>query len=187
MRPRDRQRRRLRRAAQRGAAMVEGIVVIITMLVFLGMTVWATKAYGGKLDQASDTRRDVLFYASHDCSQSPPGSAVQSAEEEADATDGEDAPEATAAADRLAGRGRGEGAAVSRNWNMASTEKSSTVTGSAVVVSNPESGLNARREGLSANLRTGSWVACNERRYDNAWTQVFEFGWDFLRSAGGAL
>jgi hypothetical protein len=47
--------------------MVEGIVIMGTMLVFFGMNLWAYKAYGGKIDSMSSTRRDALYFASQTC------------------------------------------------------------------------------------------------------------------------
>ena len=55
------------RSRTRGAAMVEAIVVMGTMLVFLGMNLWAYKAYGGKIDAMNSTRRDALYFASQTC------------------------------------------------------------------------------------------------------------------------
>jgi hypothetical protein len=158
--------------------MVEGIVIMTTMLVFLGTNVWAAKAYGGKLDQASETRRDVLYYASHACEATVPGSAVNSSGQAIDPTGSSDA--LSRAANQAGQTGNGAGAAVNRSWNTASEFKETTVSGYAVVTT-----PSPQRSPLSATLRTGSWATCNEKRYDRAWSALFEFGWSFLKSGAG--
>lgn len=167
--------KRTNRSRSRGAAMVEGIVIMTTMLVFLGTNVWAAKAYGGKLDQASETRRDVLYYASHSCDAQIPGSAVTPSGQAIDPTG------QNSVLDSQASKQPGAAQAVNRSWNTASTFKETTVSGYAVITT-PRTG----RDPLSASLRTGSWATCNEKRYDNPWTALFSFGWDFLRSGLGA-
>ena len=51
----------------RGAAMVESVIVISTLLVFMGLIVFMRKSYGAKLDIQQTTRANVLYYASHGC------------------------------------------------------------------------------------------------------------------------
>lgn len=159
--------------------MVEGIVIMTTMLVFLGTNVWAAKAYGGKLDQASETRRDVLYYASHDCEESlqasqvaQSGGAIDGAGGTSDALDN--------GANKASPANPGLTSAVNRSWNSASTSKESDVSLYAVITT-----PRIERSGLSAHLKTGSWATCNEKRYDNPWTALFQFGWDFLKSGAG--
>ena len=67
MKTKHRAARHARRARSRGAAMVEGVIVISTMLVFLGAIVYTRKSYGMKLDLQQQTRSNVLYYASHGC------------------------------------------------------------------------------------------------------------------------
>jgi hypothetical protein len=190
--------KRNQRAKQRGAAMVEGIVVMTTMLIFLGMNIWAEHVYGGKLDQANSTRRDVLYYASHGCESSNSTdddtytqTSLRGISGNAINTDSLNEPPADANRDRIGGNingtraGQGVSGAVSRSWNTASGGKGpQTVTGSAVVGDNS---IFVTRKALSANLGTNSYSACNEKTYDNQWTAFFQFSWDFLQRAGGAL
>lgn len=189
----------VKRAQQRGAAMVEGIVIMTTMLVFLGMNVWVAKAYGGKLDQANSTRRDVLYFASHSCetrNDTDPDTysvaALKGLAGPGVGTESEDPGIGEGAINRIgeligARGGGGEGNAVQRNWNSATAGKGPTpVTGTAVLNLTPQRGITMGRSALSTNVATNSFATCNEKRYDNPWTQLFEFGWDFLKSAAGA-
>ena len=191
-------RRILRRRHQRGAAMVEGIVVMTTMLVFLGMNVWAENVYGGKLDQANSTRRDVLYYASHACENQngadpdtytqPQLRGIAGPARAAEATG---VPPANSDLDTRAGGlndtavgGGGLNGAVERSWNSASGGKGGTsITGSVLVGQNS---ILVSRTPLVATVTTNSYVTCNEKAYNNQWTAFFEFGWDFLKTLGGA-
>jgi hypothetical protein len=177
--------------------MVEGIVVMTTMLVFLGMNIWAENVYGGKLDQANSTRRDVLYYESHGC-------------EEANATDDDtytqrtlsgisgaaksgenlNVPPPDQTRDRVGGNfdgsraGEGINGAVSRSWNTASGGKGpQNVSGSALV---GENSILVKKKALSVNLGTNSFSACNEKTYNNQWTAFFQFSWDTLKRGAGA-
>lgn len=171
--------RRIDRSRRRGAAMVEGIVVMTTMLVFLGTNVWAAKAYGGKLDQASETRRDVLYYASHSCEEKLEAGEIGTASEGIDQEGTSDALQrgASTSDDKT---GNGAESAINRSWNTASTSKESSVSGYGVITI-----PRTARDPLSAQLRTSSWATCNEKRYDSPWTALFKFGWDFLKSGAG--
>lgn len=177
--------------------MVEGIVVMTTMLMFLGLNLWAEKVYGGKLDQASSTRRDVLYYASHGCEETNSvdvdnyttdtlkgisGSAINA--------DSLNVPPPDTARDRVGGNfnnspaGQGISGAVSRDWNTASGGKGpQNVNGSAVI---GEGSIFVKKRALSVDLGTNSWAACNEKKYDNQWTAFFQFSWDFLKRGAGA-
>jgi hypothetical protein len=192
-------KKRTNRARQRGAAMVEGIVVMTTMLVFLGMNIWAAQVYGGKLDQASSTRRDVLYYASHGCEDngvngSDPDTYTQSTlsgvSGAAKNTENLNVPPPDGARDGIGNNfegtraGQGVGGAVSRDWNTASGGKGpQPVTGAALV---GENSILVTKKSMSVNLGTNSWSACNEKTYDNQWTAFFEFSWDFLKRGAGA-
>jgi hypothetical protein len=192
-------KRRGSRVGQRGAAMVEGIVIMTTMLVFLGMNVWVGKAYGGKLDQMNSTRRDVLYFASHSCrTQNDLDPDTYTAPQLAGVSgggmepgDGSFGGEVPPAAERSGaqienGVGGGLSASVDKSWNTATAGKGKTpVNGQAIVNTTPQQGINLSKVGLSAQLGTESATTCNERSYNNAWTALFSFGWDFLKSAAG--
>lgn len=187
-----------KRRHQRGAAMVEGIVVMTTMLVFLGMNVWAENVYGGKLDQANSTRRDVLYYASHACESQngadpdtytqPQLRGIAGPARAAEATG---VPPPDPDLDTRAGGlndtavgGGGLNGAVERSWNSASGGKGGTaITGSVLVGRNS---ILVSRTPLVATVTTNSYVTCNEKSYDNQWKAFFEFSWDFLKTLGGA-
>ena len=185
------------RAKQRGAAMVEGIVVMTTMLVFLGMNLWAAKVYGGKLDQANSTRRDVLYYASHGCTETNAidvdtytTSTLSGISGAAKSTENMNVPPADGTRDQIGANfegsaaGQGISGAVSRDWNTASGGKGpQAVSGEALV---GENSILVRKKAMSVNLGTNSYSACNEKTYDNQWTAFFQFSWDFLKTGAGA-
>lgn len=172
-----------KRSQKRGVAMPEAIVVITVMLVFLGMILWVQRAYAAKIDQANDTRSDVLFYASHSCEQAPPsddGSTPGFEHHDHDtpvATGSED----TTAADALAGAlpANGGPGALTRDWNMASTKRERTVDGSAIV--------NLEKTKLTTEVKTQSWVACNEKNYGGNWNDLAQFVWDMKDNGAGLL
>src|SRR5262245_60829309 len=85
--------RRRRRARARGAAMVEAVIVLSTMLVFLGLIVWTRNSYAMKMDLQQDTRATSLYYASHACK-----GEKGSASSERSGTVQDSSPEAEAAA-----------------------------------------------------------------------------------------
>jgi hypothetical protein len=163
-----------RRKTQRGAAMVEAAVVIPTLLVFLGVTIFSYRSYDRKLTIQTRTRSSVLHYASHACEGSPPASISQQGGQV-------DLPDAQAGeVDRAASRLRAsERAGVSRALNMARSQASERVQASA--------SQNGEKVLLERTVRASSAVACNEKRYDNQWTALIEFAIDFARSGGGVV
>ena len=184
-----------RHGGKRGAAMVEGIVVMTTMLVMLGMNMFAYRAYGGKVDQMTSTRRDVLYYASHACetnnSRDPDTYTTPSLRGltgQARSAEQGNMPPPDAGRDQRAnaisgGVGGGLGGAVDRTLNTASGGKQGQVLGSAL---HGNGSIFVVPNLLRANVATNSWATCNEKRYDNQWTALFQFGWNFLRTAAGA-
>lgn len=171
---------RQKRAKQRGAAMVEAIVIMTTMLVFLGMNVYAQHAYGGKIDQANSTRRDALYWASHNCdekNEAEPDTFTDSAlKGNKSYSGGQSSLSFTGLIQSFKGGGGG-------NFDLFATahvEKTATkIYGTAILAPNVS---DAHRESLSATIATPSEVGCNEKAYYNFWTQIFQFGWDGLKS-----
>jgi hypothetical protein len=164
-----------RRKNQRGAAMVEAIVVMGVMLVFLGMNIWAFQAYGGKIDQMSSTRRDALFYASHSCERAL----------------GEDPDDYTVP--QLRGNNASGGSSMtllgivnairgSESFDFFGTARS---TKGPVAVNNTaltRVGANGvTRSALSAQLRTTSAVGCNEKPLGEGILALLNMGWNFVR------
>lgn len=175
-------RKRANRKRERGAAMVEAIVVMTTMLVFLGMNLWAVKAYGGKLDQASSTRRDAMFYATHSCEAGTPSDPDTYTDPAlAGVRSGGAAAEGGGFGQRLK-----DAIAGAVGFGTSQVEKGdTTVSGSAIVNTTPQAGINLARVGLQATLKTSSMVGCNEKPYWNKWTALFQMGWGFLKSLVG--
>lgn len=170
--------RRVRASHVRGAAMLEGIVVIVVMFLFLGMNMWAYKAYGGKIDQANSTRRDALYYASHNCAEqfgadndtySDPslktGSTGADGEQVNVNTDGQ--------VGSALGKSESDGNAPPlRSGGMITTDKSGTVAGAAVVWA-----PNIRKENWNTAVHTKSFGWCNQERHDG-FTGTFTGAWD---------
>lgn len=168
-----------RRARARGAAMLEGIIVITTMLVFLGLIVWTRKSYGMKLDLQQSTRSSVLYYASHGCTGNGSfevGGSAPSGSPEAEAVAGKaNVPNRTAA---------------SRTWNTANATNHGSSSWQAVWDVNAKDGaggaIDLQKQTLTREITAASKVTCNEKKYANAWTAWFEFGVDFAaRGLGG--
>lgn len=180
--PKTNSRRIRRHAAQRGAAMIEGVVVMVTMFVFLGMNLWVARTYGGKLDQANSTRRDVLYFASHACkgqSGDPDTYAVPGLKGNAGpAISSSEGLGSAEGADKIDQVGGQVGAGVERSWNSVSGGKSGNVRGDAATW--------MTKTPLAANLTTNSYATCNEKRYDGV-ASLFSFGFDFLKSAAGVF
>lgn len=170
--------KKMRRRAERGAAMLEGIVVITTMLVFLGMIVFAGKAYGAKIDQAAQVRSDVLYYASHGCGELPENASATSTggDEGAAVTPDAETSEATSRAAKIGGN---ETSALERKWNMATSSAERTVDGEAIV--------DLKKVAISTRVKTDSWVACNEKTYGDMWTGLVDFGVDWVKSGAGVF
>src|SRR5262245_18554497 len=112
------------RRTERGAAMVEAVIVVSTMLVFMGIIVFTRRAYGMKLDLQQWTRANALDYASHACT-----GATQGAEQTTGSVDVSGSPDVEAAAEKSKVAG---GAAASRALNTATTRAGGTVSWQAV-------------------------------------------------------
>jgi hypothetical protein len=176
-----------RRSRARGAALVEAAVVIPSMLVFLGLTMWVHDSYDEKLASQTSTRAQVLYYASHNCTEEVPteletqlgtrtrGAAPSSSTQDSDTTEGSGG-DADHAASKLGGE---EQEGLKRSWNLVKTHRDTTVSGSG--------SLDKQRFTMSIPVTSNSEVACNEKRYDSSWTAVFGFIGGFLRSGGGIV
>jgi hypothetical protein len=165
-----------RRKAQSGAALVEGIVVISTMLCFLGLIMYARAAYGMKLDLQQQTRSETFYYASHGCaggSGSEAGGAI-----------GVDQPGGKAGADGPSGGA----ASATRSWNNASSTDARDVSVDAVFDQNAN-GSNASislgKKANTSHVTANSNCTCNEPKYDSQLTAWFSFGKDMLQRGGG--
>lgn len=159
--------RRLRASHVRGAAMVEGIVVIVVMFLFLGMNMWAYKAYGGKIDQANSTRRDALYYASHNCSETyGADNDTYSDPSLKNGTTGANGEQVNVNTDGQVAQGlsqsEGSGNAPPlRSGGMITTDKSGQVAGAAAVWD-----PNIRKESWNTSVHTKSFAWCNQERHD---------------------
>ena len=162
--------------------MVEGIIVISTMLIFLGLIVWTRQAYGMKLDMQQRTRSDTLYYASHACEDT--GGGV-----------GQSGGGGTVPGDNPAGpaaqrSGLPDAAAVNRSWNSASGSLNGTASWQAVWDQNARgqnASINYGKLALTSNITAASAATCNEKKYGSQLTAWAQFGIDMLRSGGGLM
>ncbi len=177
-------RRRLRHhAGARGAAMIESVIVISTMLIFLGLIVWTRQAYGMKLDMQQRTRSDTLYFASHGCENAGGGIGQMG---RGGTVPGDGGPAANAAGKS----GLPDAAAVNRSWNSASGSLSGTANWQAVWDQNARggnAGISYGKMPLASNVSALSAVTSNEKKYKSQLTAWFQFGVDFLKSGGGVM
>lgn len=167
------------RKNRRGAAIIEAVIVISTMVVFMGLIVFTRKAYGMKLDLQQQTRANVLYYASHGCTGAGGKSIAGTG-----TIDG--SPEAEAAANKSTLPDKG---AASSSWNEASATATDTAVWHTAWDVNAEKGgsIDLQRQELNRKVHAASDVMCNEKHYDSQWTAWMKFGVDFVSSGfGGA-
>jgi len=168
-----------KRAARRGAALVEAAVVIPVMLVFLGCIMFANRSYEAKLDKQMGTRAGILYYASHNCEGEVPAGIQPPIRTTGDT--GAEPPSGPATdPSRLGGGGNTGGAAagMNRSWNTAKASPPDTpVYGSAV--------QDRTRVFLNRDIHAESQVACNEKPFPNKWIAIIQFIGAFARSGGG--
>ena len=167
------------RAKTRGAAMIEAIVVMGTMLVFLGMTKWAFRAYGGKIDQAAASRRDALYYAAHSCDKEidlDPDTYTDPALREPPKGSAGRSSFSLLGLVRLIRRGTADFDATA---TARSVKGPITINGLARTHVGAEGVVDSR---LAAHLRTTSAVGCNERRLGNGLMALLRYGWNFVVS-----
>jgi hypothetical protein len=167
------------RSRTRGAAMVEGVIVVATMLVFMGFIQYTRQAYGTKLDLQMATRANTLYFASHGCEGAADGASVG-----AGSGQGVGGGPAQNAANKSTVPG---GQAASRSWNSASSSTQGSVNWQSVWDANNGKGnLNLTKQTGSRSISAGSKVTCNEKQYKSSWTAWAQFGMDFAMRLGGA-
>jgi hypothetical protein len=160
--------------------MAEGIIVISTLLVFLGLIMWMRQAYGMKLDLQQRTRSDVLYFASHACEQTGGGVG----------TTGGGGTVPVDADENVIGAGFPGGAAVGRSWNTASGSAHGMATSQAAIDKNATGGdapIEYEKLPLKSSVSAFSSVTCNEKKYDNMLLAKFQFAIDFVKKGGGGL
>jgi len=152
--------------------MVEGIVVISVMLGFLGLIQWVQRAYGMKLDRQQDLRSDVLYNASHACSDSAktePGGQI--------------------ANQPGSGTGPNNGSAqYSTSWNVAKATDTQQVSFFEIVDANattPGRGISLMKKQMTSTVKSRSTCICNEKKYDSQLTAWIQFAGNWFKNAGG--
>jgi hypothetical protein len=168
------------RSRERGAAMIEGVVVVSTMLVFLGLIVFMRNAYTAKIDLQQRTRSNVLYYASHGCTGEGGTSRFSG-------LFGDGSAIVDAIVDKIT---MDEKAAAKRTWNTASASARRRVSWQTVWDQNAEKGeegIKLRRHNLSRTISAESTVTCNEKVYSNQWTAWYKFAGDFFKRGLGGI
>ncbi len=173
------ERRRVRRRRARGAAMVEAVIVLSTMLVFLGTIVWTRNSYATKLDMQQGTRSSSLYYASHGCS----GKSEANASMERSGT----VPDSSPQAENAAKKSNAPGAVVaSRALNTALAKATGQSSFQAVWDANGgQGGINLAKQALSRRIEASSKVTCNEQAFPSKWQDWFQFGVQFITGGIG--
>lgn len=176
-------RARRNRSGERGAAMVEGIVVMSVMVGFLGLIQHTQAAYRLKLDVQQRARSEVLYYASHACKGAKPEGLGDGARGNPppDANGGGPNP-AVNAANRS---GASERSALDQSWGSVSfslTKRTSGIVKSAYSAGN---GISYYPAVLDSDVTGASSSICNEPDYGNALVAWLSFAINFARSGGG--
>jgi Flp pilus assembly protein TadG len=171
----------VRRARARGAAMIEAVIVLSTMLVFLGLIMWTRNSYGMKLDMQQSTRSSSLYYAAHGCkgdrgaaSSDEGGTVLDSSDEASNVAKKAKIPAAAAA---------------SRVYNTARAKLSGKSSFMAVWDASGGKGLDLKKQALSRTVTAESKVTCNELSFGGGWQDWLSVGLGFitgnLSGAGG--
>ncbi|MBX3206403.1 MAG: hypothetical protein KF764_15120 [Labilithrix sp.] len=164
--------------------MIEAVIVISTMVVFMGTIAWTRQAYGAKLDYQQRTRSDVLYYASHGCKESGGGVGSPGGGGTAGLgpTGGENAANRAPTPDK---------AAINQSWNSAAGSLKTTVTGKAIIDQNARGGNGGSIQygplSLVSNVSADSYSTCNEPDYGSQFVAWFNFGLNFVTSGGGVV
>ena len=156
--------------------MVEAAVVIPTLLVFLGLIMYVHNGYAAKMDKQFGTRSGTLYYASHSCEGTAPEATVPMVDE----VDPNGGDPAQAKADKAASKlDANERAGIDRSLNLVRAQPTDTSISPTRIIRDGKSSF------LSRKIHAASEVACNEKRFDNPWTSVFQFIASYARSGGG--
>lgn len=155
--------------------MIEAVIVISTMLIFMGLIVWTRQAYGMKLDMQQQTRSNTFYYASQGCTGgAPSGGAI---------------PTQAGPVDNVAGQANLPGGeAVKRSWNTASGSLTGTANWQATFDQNARGGnggsISYGKMPLASKVSAATAVTCNEPEYASQATAWFKFGLSMFRSGG---
>jgi len=154
--------------------MIEGVIVVATMLVFMGMITYTRQSYGKKLDIQMQTRANTLYFASHGCEGAGNGASAGGG----GAVPGDNPAQGPANKSDVPNK-----AAASRNLNTASASASENVSFQAVWGNGP---MDLQKHTGGRSISAASKVTCNEKMYENQWLAWAQFGMDFAMKLGGA-
>jgi hypothetical protein len=159
--------------------MIEAIVIMCTMLTFLGMNLFAVKAYGGKLDQSTAARRDAMYYATHNCKEnngSDPDTYTDPLLKSAGGAQGNGSfGTIKYLVTKIAGSAKAGGGGMEEPGASSVTKGETTVVGEAVVWQS--------KRFMTSKLRTSSAALCNEKPYyGGILSTLGSMAWDFIKS-----
>ncbi|MCL2778033.1 MAG: pilus assembly protein [Polyangiaceae bacterium] len=177
-------RKKTRRSAARGAAMVEAAVVLPVMLLFYGLIGLTYRMYEAKMDKQMGTRAGILYYASHNCKGNIPPELLPTqlqglnpTQQSSDTGAGSALSQGSSStSSKVAGSNTNLQDGVSGQWSLATADL-------------PKQNLPAQRWRYSTVYKKGatnflpyvsaySQVACNPERHDG--NQLMAM-WDFVR------
>lgn len=160
--------------------MIEGIIVVSTMLVFMGLITYTRQGYGMKMDLQQATRANTFYYASHGCEGDTSGAESEGSGPAPGNGTAENAANKSSVPNK---------AAASRSYNTASATSNGSTSFQYVFDANANGGnqsINYQKKQGKRTITAASKVTCNEKKYDNQWTAWFQFGVDFVsRGFGG--
>lgn len=158
MRALDRSRRRRRSL---GAAMVEGAIVMLTIVATWGAMATAYTSGTAKLSAQWQARTATMYFASNECKKSIPagGSATRDSNGSIDQASGDSRGDQAAAGAPL-----GESQQAHQTMFLASGSGTGTST----------------LGRWSANKSSSSWAICNEGKYDGDLFGLLAYGADFF-------
>jgi hypothetical protein len=171
-----RTRARRYRRHERGAALVEAALVLPTLAIFLGLTMYEYRSYREKMFAQQTTRLNAFYYASHSCTgQMPSGGFMSSI---ADAQPGGGLGPSGYQMETAGTNGGGKvlngnppgGDAMQAKTSRSFNQASSTVT------------RHASGGGLARDLKGKSQVFCNEQPEDGDPIGVAKWAFTFFKS-----
>jgi hypothetical protein len=172
-----------RRSRQRGAALVEASLVIGVLVVFFGCMVFVKDSYRAKIQQQHDTRLDAFSYAAHNCEtggnaskESGNANVVQTKDPGTGKVLG-NAPKGQESA--------GISEKTSKSLALAHSQKTEKIQGRAHGYATDGASL-AKNTGTNAvlerQIRSDSYVFCNEHPYDADPISFGKFFFKFFQS-----
>jgi hypothetical protein len=151
------------RARFRGAAMVEGAVVMPVLLMFLPLMTYIKLSYDAKLHNQSMTRTDVAYHAAHNCE----GGLARDDRGQG----GEDSSIDASRANQSARQKGGD-------------DGSTTATSTKLFTANKKTSENVKYYNMERTVKGESWMMCNDKPQNGSIGGFFSYASSFF--TGGA-